>query len=257
MGSKISDFTTAGLEKRLGDLQALGYQFSLDFSSRIGTGMVYLRHDVDLSLEIAREIARLETNLGVQATFFLQVGSSLYNSHSLESRSIIEEMLNLGHQVGLHFDARVARPTHSVSSFLAQEIDALEQLCGRKIRFFSQHKPTQLGWQTLHHSTAIDVREQVASGDVAYFSDSTGDFRWGDYRHRTATRGSFQLLLHPIWWSKAVPSHPRTSLENFVKETRKDLDNQVADTVAKFGLPDGHPLGWPADIPREVLDDFH
>ena len=248
------DFTIQGLEKRLIDLAAQGYEFGSDFSQTESSGVVYLRHDVDLSLRLARDVALVESQLNISATFFLQIGSEFYNLHSQEGRSIIGELVKLGHQVGLHFDSRVAVNSNSMSALLAQELEVLEQLTGGKIRYFSQHKPTELGWHTLSHPYAKDVREQTTTGNIEYFSDSTGYFRWGDYGSLTAHRGSFQLLLHPIWWSSATPRHPRASLEKFMEATQKGLYRQVSGTVSKFGHPNGHPLGWPTEITREVID---
>ena len=248
------DFTIQGLENRLVALAAQGYEFGSDFSQTEGSGVVYLRHDVDLSLRFARDVALIESQMNISSTFFLQIGSEFYNLHSQEGRSIIGEIVKLGHQVGLHFDSRVAGNSNSMSALLAQELDLLEQLTGEKILYFSQHKPTEIGWQTLNHPHAIDVREQTTKGNIAYFRDSTGYFRWGDYGSWTANRGSFQLLLHPIWWSSVTPRHPRASLEKYIEATQEGLYRQVSGTVSKFGHPDGHPLGWPTEVTREVLD---
>lgn len=253
MQGKCFDFTIQGLKKRLTDLLAQGYEFKSDFSETDSLQIVYLRHDVDLCLELARKIAVVESEMGISATFFLQVGSEFYNLFSKESSSIIEELMNLGHEVGLHFDARVDPNPNSMSATLAQEIDVLEQICRRKILFYSQHKPTELGWQNLSHPYAKDVREQTATRNIEYFSDSTGYFRWGDYRNTANNWGSFQLLLHPIWWSSDVPRHPRATLEEFLETYQGILHRKVAETVSKFASPDGSTFGWPKELSREEL----
>ena len=68
------DFTIQGLEKRLIDLAAQGYEFGSDFSQTESSGVVYLRHDVDLSLRFARDVSLSESLLNSSATFFLQSG---------------------------------------------------------------------------------------------------------------------------------------------------------------------------------------
>ena len=75
-------------------------------------GDLFLRHDVDLSLEAARTMARLECERGVHATYFLMTESVFYNLASPEGRAAAEELRSLGHAVGLHaIHPRVERNT--------------------------------------------------------------------------------------------------------------------------------------------------
>ena len=78
-----------------------GYRFA-DFSRDPEPGDLILRHDVDLSLEAAVELAELEGDAGVRATYFLMAESVFYNLASPAGEAAIATLRSLGHAVGLH-----------------------------------------------------------------------------------------------------------------------------------------------------------
>jgi hypothetical protein len=81
--------------------QAGGYRFA-DFSRDPEPGDLILRHDVDLSLEAAVELAELEGDAGVRATYFLMKESVFYNLASAAGEATIATLRSLGHAIGLH-----------------------------------------------------------------------------------------------------------------------------------------------------------
>src|SRR5207253_1630565 len=78
-----------------------GYRFA-DFSRDPEPGDLILRHDVDLSLEGAVELAELEGDAGVRATYFVMTESAFYNLASSAGEATIATLRSLGHAVGLH-----------------------------------------------------------------------------------------------------------------------------------------------------------
>jgi hypothetical protein len=72
------------------------------FDGEPQAGSLFLRHDVDLSLEAALAMARLEHELGAHATYFLMRESVFYNLDSALGRDAIAELRDLGHAVALH-----------------------------------------------------------------------------------------------------------------------------------------------------------
>src|SRR5919201_4572570 len=78
-----------------------GYRFaSFDHVPRPGD--LYVRHDVDLSLEAALELAHVEYELGVRATYFLMTESVFYNLLSHAGLRAQRRLRQWGHSVGLH-----------------------------------------------------------------------------------------------------------------------------------------------------------
>ena len=78
-----------------------GYRFE-GFGGGPERGTIYLRHDVDLSLDAALRMAELETEHGVSTTYLLMTESVFYNLASSEGIAAISRLRELGHAVGLH-----------------------------------------------------------------------------------------------------------------------------------------------------------
>ena len=78
-----------------------GYRFSY-FDHEPEAGDLLLRHDVDLSLAAAVEMAEVEAEADAVATYFLMTRSEFYNLDSPSGDAAIERLRGLGHRVGLH-----------------------------------------------------------------------------------------------------------------------------------------------------------
>lgn len=89
-----------------------------------------LRHDIDMDIQKALEMARLEFELGVRSTYYVLLSSDLYNALSKNSIAYLKEILSLGHWVGLHFDEKKYEATDNVVEKIEQEIDTLEIYLG-------------------------------------------------------------------------------------------------------------------------------
>ena len=81
--------------------RAAGYDWA-SFDRHPRRGDVFLRHDVRLSLEAALELARLEHELGVRATYLLMAESAFYNLDSPVGHYAQRQLRQWGHAVGLH-----------------------------------------------------------------------------------------------------------------------------------------------------------
>jgi hypothetical protein len=82
--------------------KAGGYRFAAFDGEGPSEGDLLLRHDVDLSLPAAVELAELEAEHGARATYFLMTESVFYNLDSPEGVRTIARLRDLGHAVGLH-----------------------------------------------------------------------------------------------------------------------------------------------------------
>ena len=81
--------------------RAGGYRFAT-FEEHPQEGDLFLRHDVDLDLAAALELAELEADAGARATYFLMTESVFYNLASSEGAATASRLRELGHAVGLH-----------------------------------------------------------------------------------------------------------------------------------------------------------
>src|SRR5205814_1473213 len=71
-----------------------GYRFSF-FDRTPEPGDILLRHDVDLSLDAALEVAELEAESGAAATYFLMTRSEFYNLASPSGERVLQRLREL------------------------------------------------------------------------------------------------------------------------------------------------------------------
>ncbi len=159
-----------------------GYRFAA-FDSPPGHGDLLLRHDVDLSLEAALEMAELEADEGAATTYLLMTRSVFYNLASSEGEAAIERFRELGHQVGLHAVYPAAR--------LDDRFDPV----------VAWHNPDP-AYMTAPIDGAVNVMSEVYFDPPTYRSDSNQRWRSG-CPHEELRTGRFpwlQLLVHPEIW---------------------------------------------------------
>jgi hypothetical protein len=175
-------FDLAHYRELLDAARAGGYRWSI-FDHEPQPGDLFLRHDVDLTLEAALELAHLEAERGVQATYFLMTESVFYNLDSALGRETLRELRELGHAVGLH---------------------AVHPRAERDDRF-----DAVLAWHNPEPEYVNDPVEGVVNvmqppwfTKGNYRSDSNQHWREG-CPHEELRAGAFewlQLLVHPEIW---------------------------------------------------------
>jgi hypothetical protein len=162
--------------------KAGGYRFAT-FEAEPQPGDVLLRHDVDLSLEAALELGRLEREAGVRATYFLMTESVFYNLDSALGRETLGELRSLGHAVGLHGVYPRAAQDDRFDAILAWHNPDPEYV----------HEPV---------SGFVNVMQPPWFTKGKYRSDSNQRWREG-CPHEELRAGTFewlQLLTHPEIW---------------------------------------------------------
>jgi hypothetical protein len=209
------DFSIPGLQKLIQDYKMAGYSFR-KFTSVAPDEFneVYLRHDVDVDVDLAVKMASLEARACVSATFFVMVSSDLYNLRSKRTLQSLSEILSLGHNIGLHFDPSITGDGQLLPALLS-EIGILESAIHKKVDAFSWHKPSAHGIPTVTvPPNFTDVYSDSWFSNFHYNSDSSGWWSYGDFRKSEdfTNRQSLQLLLHPIWWMSETPAHPSHQL---------------------------------------------
>lgn len=161
---------------------AASYRFAR-FDHEPSAGDLFLRHDVDMSLEAALEVAELESERGVTATYFLMTRSDFYNLDSRIGQRAIARLRELGHAVGLH----------------GLYPDA--QLDDRFDPVFAWHTP-EPEWMSAPVDGAVNVMQEPWFDPAHYRSDSNRRWRSGCPVEELRA-GSFewlQLLVHPEIW---------------------------------------------------------
>lgn len=187
--------------------------------------VLYVRHDIDLSLERALAAAEVEAALGVTATFLVMVDSPLYTIEEPSAREILHRLREHDHEVGLHVDLgeRGADPAlglDEVLERLSTDRQRLERVLGGPVRSVSFHRPPDglLGLLSGHERLDGLVNAYAAPLMGCYLADSAGAWRHGDPLPVVAhpPGPTIQLLIHPFWWNDRHVS-PADRLEAFYR----------------------------------------
>lgn len=180
-------FGLQGYRTLLSDMAAAGYRM-VPTEDTANSPACYMRHDVDVHLEGAATIARIEADYGARSTWFVPV-TFCFNVMHQPNRQILRDLVALGHHVGLHYDIDHTRDLAD----LHHQVRVLEHAAGTRVRSISAHKPghskrglRQAAYQVPHHAE--------------YVSDSAR--RWRDDRlmRLVHDRKDFMLLTHHEHW---------------------------------------------------------
>jgi hypothetical protein len=188
---------------------------------------------LDSGLAPALAMAKVEHELGISATYFVQLHSDFYDAVSLAGSRDLRWLAELGHEIGLHYD-----PTYyetvgwNFRDGMALDLELLSALAGHEIISVSRHLPL------LRHQK-VDYPPQVRydaydpkfiNGQFKYLSDSNGIFREGCFCEHLSTRRDYCFLAHPIWWV----NNGRDWREKLQQQMRNDCETVTARIQEKI-----------------------
>lgn len=184
-----------------------GYSFcrfeEIDDHLSGGYPFAVLRHDIDMSLRPALEMARTEYEQGVEATYFVLLRSPFYNIFSRLNAEILQQIHQYGHQIAAHLDLAAYNNDYFKA---VMEVEVLSQFYPYiNTELVSLHSTCALNQIPITLSHRLDhVYGPAVRGEMAYISDSTGRWRYGHPLDSEAfsSRKPIQLLTHPIWWTQ-------------------------------------------------------
>jgi len=213
-GTATCEFSLAHYRELIEAARAGGYRFAF-FDREPQDGDLLLRHDVDLSLEAAIELARLEAELGVGATYFLMTESVFYNLDSAVGRDALAALRDLGHRVGLHA--------------VWQRADVADD---RFDAVLAWHNPDP-EYMRKPVDGVVNVMQDGFFAPATYRSDSNQHWRSG-CPHDDLAAGAFpwlQLLTHPEIWVYPGTRMGETMRAMLEEEKERRLDQLAADRI--------------------------
>ena len=186
------------------------------------TKVVFLRHDIDNSLERALKLASIESSICIKSTYFIRLHATMYNPFSYPSIKIVKELLEHGHEIGIHYEPGLIDNESLVGLVdrMITELTMMEVNYDTGIRSISTHEP-----RMEKHKVTKDLLKLISlkhnaysdkfTKDMKYISDSSivpiskGRWREGCMCQHIGKYDKMQILMHPILWYKD------TSLENY------------------------------------------
>jgi hypothetical protein len=179
-----------------------------------GRRFILWRHDLDFSLNRGLALAKIEAEVGLKATYFLNPHCEFYNLAESSQHAIVREILSHGHDIGLHFDANFFGKISEVqlNDLIAQEADWLNWLFGVTPVAFSFHNPdaSTLTFEADAYGGLHNCYSERFKKEVPYCSDSNGYWRFRRLNDvlSEAADPCLQVLTHPGWWQDK-PTPPR------------------------------------------------
>jgi hypothetical protein len=233
MAAERCEFTLDEYRGYLELAVACGYRFvgfaSLDDRGDRAGPEILLRHDVDYAPKFMPRMAAIEAELGVRATYCVQIDSRCYSIDTPENRTAIADTLDAGHWLGLHFDASEIESDREVLDRVVEQARCLGRTFSRDVDVVSFHMP---GRRPVDHlalpAGLVNAYEPRFFGEIGYVSDSNQNWRGVDLEDvlRRRLHDRVQLLIHPFWWRDG-PATMRSKMEALAAEIGIDAHEIV------------------------------
>jgi hypothetical protein len=200
-----------------------------------GDRVVFMRHNVDPSLNAAKTMAEVDKTCGINSTFYFMIRSNFYNLFSPEARRVIKDISNSGHQLGIHFvcDSNEGEEFYAfrLEAQIQNESSMASHYYGDTFRkTVSFHNPPRevFGLKLVNF---VNAYENTYFKEIKYLSESNQRWREGDL-YWIISEGHYnklQILTHPALWVFSGDSLTAT-MESFLtseKVTGKDLSGKT------------------------------
>ena len=174
-----------------------------------------LRHDVEYSHDRSLKLARFENSLGIRSSYFFQLRNNSYNFLSYKNLKICEEILSLGHKIGLHVHTSEYEDIDIVKNIIDIDANIMSSILQIKIDRFSYHRPKKcilrhgdnfFGMYNAYNEmyfTLTDNHNNIRQDQPKYISDSNHTWKIMHPLDKGLERfKKIQLLTHPFSWTK-------------------------------------------------------
>lgn len=235
----FTDFTLIAYEKLI-KLAKAHYPIVDYKQALVSDHFVVWRHDLDMSIPAAYQLAQLEHRHGIQAHYFLLLHSEFYNLLEKSNTELIFKILELGHRIQLHFDSSYYQinSIFHLEKYLQKESSFLQNIFEQEIDTFSFHNPSSFDLQceNLHYSGLINTYSNYFKKQVDYCSDSNGYWRHKRLEEvlEMHTHKRLQVLTHPEWWHENVYS-PKEKVWKSIDERAEATKKFYIDLLEKNG----------------------
>ena len=205
-------------------------------------GFCVIRHDVEYSIERAYELAKLEEAMGLKTTYLIQIRNNCYNALSTKNIPLIEEIKNMGHEIGLHVHCGLLSSYKDIIELVKNDISILSKGINSSPKIFSFHRPSiKLLQSNIKIPGLINAYgdlyfhaykgKQPKNIKVKYISDSNHMWKYG--YPNTTSNPKLQLNFHPFSWTKK--GHENTpNFKALINEKNKEMIKSISNEIRTF-----------------------
>lgn len=199
---------------------------------------VIIRHDVDLDLDAALEISKIESELGMKSVYFIWIGSPFYNIFETRYKKVIEEIIKGGHEIGIHYDetAYVCESKEDLIAYIDRESKIFKTYFDIDIKTVSFHRPSNYILDSdVSCGKYINTYSKRFFKEFFYISDSRGQWKNGCLCSVLSKEDpeKIQLLTHPIWWKEKSLSN-QERLTEFLQYKLRKMDADISDNITIY-----------------------
>lgn len=231
------DFTLTHYREILRAIRSAHKLFSFKDAQALGRSILHeprfciMRHDIEFSLYWALRIAEIDHQEGARSTFFL-LQTSEYNPFEREQALMVRKILELGHDIGLHYDAALFEELGLDALKVAQkQIELFETFFDTRIYAMSSHMPMRSG-KTFSVPGVVDTYDPLYLVDIKYITDSTQAWRNGVVTRWLADYPRIHLLTHEYVWHELGTNWDA----NLLLQLKDDADAAWRRTVERLAL---------------------
>ena len=175
--------------------------------SQIHQPKMIIRHDVVHSLDKALQMARLESQLRVKASYLIRFGAAQIRTDDPTVREQVNEIQSLGHEIGLNVSAfSQGLPSFSLEQFVQAESTRLARILNVPIRSvsFPDHLPG-LPYGSLFLGTMVHATSSLMMKWALRDSDKQWTIAPPRPAEQDPDRALMQLVIRPEIWSERKP----------------------------------------------------
>lgn len=234
------DFTYSHYEKILDLIHKTKYKAVFFSESGLNDRELIIRHDIDVDLDKAYRMALIENKHNIMATYLIMLRSPFYNIFDRFNTDLIKSILDLGHQIGLHFDEAYynSNDIENVIENVDSEVQILKDNFDTGIFAVSFHRPSQFILQSdiKLKNDLINTYDKEFVKRFRYISDSRRMWKDGclcrffDKACTDYSAHRIQALIHPIWWTDKSLSAQDT-IEKFLLNKLNYFDSELEKNI--------------------------
>lgn len=239
------EFTFESYEELLNTFFEHGYEFCQYKNIDNFEKGVILRHDIDFSPSRATKVAKIEQDMGIKSTYFILLSTGFYNVFSLDVKKKIYEILNMGHQIGLHFDEQKYEMSsfNQMKEYVYNEVGILEKALDTKIETVSMHRPSQgILDASIEFDGLINSYTSKYFKEMKYLSDSRMCWRENPFSAiSSGEHNKIHILTHPFWYasqSETIQTKIKCFLDEAMRERYDLLDKNFKNIQEYFSRED-------------------
>ena len=216
--------------------------FSSPLAREVSGKHLLLRHDIDIDPSAALEMANAEKSVGARATYYVLLSNRHPNPLDKDFRNAVRKLDDLGHWIGLHFDATqydLSLNDSDFPTYVGREVELLEWTTGITVDSVSFHRPARelLSAPGSLTSPLSHTYENVFLREIEYCSDSSGKWAYGPPEDREAPKSGkpFHFLTHPICWGEDDFEPIERIQQWMTRRVATDFSYEVPDSKNPFG----------------------